>query len=147
MIYQPNDAPPITNLSDRLKWVCDRIIFILLHGDITFACAVLGMAMIMWGVLGLSYTSDLKWFASGFVMEVAPWFWGINHMAAGYAFIHCALHHFPPGRSLMFGSYCVMCWTWIAMGRPAASFSSGMTLNFVIILMGAILIQRSGKKL
>lgn len=139
------NSPPLTKFPERLVWARDRIVDILLHGDITFGCVILGLGMIMWGILGLFHQPDLVWFAKGFALEVAPWLWGMNHMVAGYMFIHCALHHFPPGRSLMFGSYCVMLWTWIAMGRPASSFSSGVTLNFIIILMGAILVQRSGR--
>lgn len=137
--------PPLHPLHARLKWLGARIAQILLTSDIGFACTVLGFASILWGIFGLIYTPDLKWFAGDFALEVAPWIWGVNSILVGCAFIHVAAHDFPAGRSLLLGSYCIMCWTWIALGRPTSSFSSGMTLNFVVIFMGAILVQRSGR--
>lgn len=139
-------APHLTSLPARLQWTGQRLSEILLDSDITFACVVLGFGAILWGIFGLIYPADLVWFAGGFALEVAPWFWGLNSMVVGYGFVHVALHNFPQGRCLMLGSYCIMCWTWIALGRPASSFSSGMTLNFVIIFMGALLIQRTGRR-
>jgi hypothetical protein len=141
-----SQSPPLTRLPERLKWAGKEITDILLHADVTFAFVVLGISMIVWGIFGMIYTPDLEWFAKGFAFEVAPWLWGLNHMCFGYGFIHCALHKFPPGRSLLIGAGAIMCWTWIAMGRPSTSFSSGMTLNFVVILMGAVLVQRSGRE-
>lgn len=132
--------------TDSFKAKLNRIQQILLEGDITFACVVLGMANILWGIFGLIYTPDIQWFAKGFALEFAPWVWALNHALAGLGFIHIAVHGFPKGRSLLFGSYVIMVWTWIAMGRPSATFSSGMTLNLVEILMGAIIVQRSGRQ-
>jgi hypothetical protein len=133
-------------LHDRLVWVAKESTHILLNGDVTFACVVLGMCMMCWGALASLYNpGDVKFFSQGFAFEWAPWVWGLNHALVGYGFIHCAVHRFPPGRSLMLGTYCCCVWTLIAVGRPSSSFSSGMTLNFVVIFMGAILAQRSGR--
>jgi hypothetical protein len=123
-----------------------RVPEILLHSDIQFACVVLGLMMIVWSLIGiLIRPADIAFFAKDFAFEVAPWLWALNHIACGLGFIHCAVRHFPPGRSLLFGAYAVMVFTWVAVGRPAASFSSGMTLNACVIFMGCVLVQRSGR--
>lgn len=118
---------------------------ILTEADTRFAFVVLGIACMFWGVLGLIYTPDIHWFANGFAFEVMPWVWGANHLLFGMALIKVAVDGFPPGISLLVGSYGCMAWTWIALGRPVSSFSSGMTLNLVVILMSVVLVQRSGK--
>lgn len=146
MTCHTDPAPSCKDLKCRFRWGCNSVTHVLLNADITFASVVLGISMILWGILAAFINpADTKHFSHGFAFEWAPWLWGLNHMAVGYGFIHCALHKFPPGRSLILGTYCCCIWTLIAVGRPAASFSSGMTLNFVVIFMGAILAQRSGK--
>jgi hypothetical protein len=145
MSYQ-DPAPEMIHLEDRIKWCGKKVLDILLNGDVTFACVVLGLSMICWGALAAVYNPhDTAFFSKGFAFEWSPWLWGLNHAFVGYGFIHCAIHGFPPGRSLVLGTYCCCVWTLIAVGRPSSSFSSGMTLNFVVIFMGAILAQRSGK--
>lgn len=129
-----------------MKAALSDIQHILTHGDARFAFVVLGLACIFWGVLGLVYTPDIQWFAKGFALEVAPWLWGLNHLLFGLALVRVAVANFPPGLSLLVGSYGCMAWTWIALGRPVSSFSSGMTLNLVVILMSVVLVQRSGRQ-
>lgn len=138
-------SPPFLPFFDRLKWFGKEVLNILLTGDITFGCVMLGLSMMLWSAFGMFKTTDIAWFASGFAFEWSPWLWAMNHALVGYGFIHCAIHKFPPGRSLMLGTYCCCVWTMIAVGRPAASFSSGMTLNIVVIVMGALLTHRSGR--
>lgn len=141
----PASAPPMSAPLARMRWYFEQVAHVILHGDITFSSVVLGHSMILWACFGLFKTADIAWFASGFAFEWSPWLWALNHAAVGFGFIHCALHKFPPGRSLMLGTYCCCVWTLIAVGRPSATFSSGMTLNIVVIFMGAILTHRSGR--
>jgi hypothetical protein len=123
-----------------------RVPEILLQGDIQFACVVLGIMMYLWAFLAVMINpGDIVFFAKDFAFEVNPWVWGLNYVFCGSMFIHCAVRHFPPGRSLLFGAYAVMIFTWVAVGRPVASFSSGMTLNACVIFMGCVLVQRSGR--
>jgi hypothetical protein len=138
--------PPARRASDDWLYGLKRIPNIFLYGDITFACVVLGMGMILWGVLGLLRPIDLQWFAAGFALEVAPWLWGVNHLLVGVGFIHVAVRHFPRGRCLLLGTYGAVAWTWIMMGRPSSSFSSGVTLNIIIVFMSMLIVQRSGAK-
>ena len=109
-----------------MRTTVDKIKDILLYADTKFAFTVLGLACVVWGSFGLVYTPDLQWFAKGFTFEVSPWLWGFNHIVFGAALLHCAVEDFPPGRSLLIGSYGCMAWTWI--------------------FMSAVLIQRSGPK-
>lgn len=137
-------TPPLRRANDGLFYALKRIPDILLYGDITFACTVLGFGMIMWGTFGLIRPIDLQWFAGGFAFEVAPWVWGFNSMAVGTGFIHVAVRHFPRGRCLLLGTYGAVVWTWVMMGRPNSSFSSGVTLNIIIVFMSMLVVQRSG---
>jgi hypothetical protein len=139
------DSPPFLPFYDRLKWAGKEVLNILLTADITFACVMLGLLMMLWSAFGMFKTTDIAWFANGFAFEWSPWLWAMNHSLVGYGFIHCAIHKFPSGRSLMLGTYCCCIFTLIAVGRPAASFSSGMTLNICVIVMGALLTHRSGR--
>lgn len=129
----------------EVQYSTGRMADIALHGDITFAVMMLGACCILWGSIGLIHIPDLEWYAKGFAFEVAPWVWGINHIGFGVALIHLAVRKFPPGRSLLIGTYGVMCFTWVAMGRPSSSMSSGVTLNFILVFMSACVVQRSGR--
>lgn len=139
-------APPVRPLVLRAKWAWEEFTGILMHSDIRFACVVLGLAMGMWACFGLVMRRDLEWFAMGFALEFSPWLWAVNHWVVGLGFIHVALHKLPKGRCLALGTYAAVVWGWIAMGRPASTFSSGVTLNIVIIFMAMLIVQRSGAK-
>jgi hypothetical protein len=137
---------PQRRASDGWFYAFKRIPDILLKGEVDFAFVVLGFSMYVWAALGMLKQSDIVWFAKDFAFEWAPWVWFINYLFAGTMFIHCAVRHYPQGRCLLFGAYCCILWTWVMVGRPTASFSSGWTLNAVVVFMGAVLIQRSGKR-
>lgn len=131
--------------TDELFYGIKQIPDILLNGDIKFACIVLGFSMIMWATLGQFKQSDIVWFAKDFAFEWPAWLWTLMYYFAGFMFIHCAVRDFPPMRCLLFGTFCVSLWTLVAVTRPSASFSSGWTLNVIVIFMGAVLAQRSGR--
>jgi hypothetical protein len=119
---------------------------VLLEGDIRFAGTVLGMAMMVWGVLAAFVSpNDINWFAGDFVFR-QTWFWFANHFFCGAFWIWCSVKRFPHPQSMLLGSWCVLMWTMIQVSRPSASYTSGMTLNFVVIFMGLMLIYRSGKQ-
>lgn len=117
----------------------------LLEGDIDFACVVLGTAMICWGIVALFYTQDAKWFEKDFAYAFPYWAWGLNHICTGMGFIYVGANKQPRAVSLLVGTYASCVWAMIAMVRPASSVSAGVTHNFVVIFMAAILLQRSGR--
>ena len=137
-------TPPKRRVTDHFGHDLLRIIT---TGDLTLAGVLMGFAMILWGLIGVfvSPPVDMQWFVRDFVLSSVP-FWFCNHVGAGAAFIWCSVRKFPHPQSLFLGAYCTMMWTFIAVSRPVASFTSGMTLNLVVILMGVLLIHRSGKK-
>ena len=127
------------------KFLSD-LLEVLLEGDIRFGGLVLGMAMMMWGVLGAFISpKDITWFAADFVFSNS-WFWFANHFLGGLAWVWCSVKRFPHPQSMLLGSWCVLMWTMIQVSRPSATYTSGMTLNFVVIFMGLMLIYRSGKQ-
>ena len=121
-----------------------RIWHIIMHGNIEFACVVLGHGMVLWGLIGALHPSDLVWFASGFAFEVYPFVWAINHIAIGLGFIYVGTHYLPRWPCLLLGTYGAVVWTWIMMSRPSSSLSSGVTLNVIIVFMSMLIVQRSG---
>lgn len=113
--------------------------------DISLVCTLQGFSMIVWALIALFHSSDLTAFAADFAF-IAPAFWFLNAFLCGIAEITLASLRFPPGATLMLGTYFVTVWTWIAVTRPAASFSSGATHNLMVIIIGALMIHRSGRK-
>jgi hypothetical protein len=126
----------------------EKIGGILVDGDMRLACVMLGLATILWGVLGLILRAngnpDLNLFASDFLFKW-PVFWGLHTIWFGGMFIHIGVKNLPPLTCLVFGTYGVIIYTWIAMARPVASLTSGVVLNATVIVMSALLIHRSGR--
>ena len=123
-----------------------NISHILLHGDISLACVVLGMMMIAWSAIGLMIVPrDMYQFALDFFI-VAPLFWAFNGAAIGAGFIYVACRGFPAGFTLALGIYGTVIYTWIAVARPVASITSGVTLNLAVIFLSCLLIHRSGAR-
>jgi hypothetical protein len=118
---------------------------VLTKGDIRFACLALGCAMIAWGIIGYLFNpADIAWFAKDFFLK-SELFWFLNCTLVGVGYLYVASRNLPEIPSLMLGVYSSCMWSLIAVSRPAASYTSGITMNFVVILMGAVLIHRSRK--
>lgn len=123
-----------------------RLQYILLDSDLSLAAFLLGVGLIMWGGIAVVMApNDLLFFAADMKAAGAV-FWAFNYFIAGTGFIYCAMKEFPPFTSLMVGCYCTLVWTWIAGVRGSANFTSGVTLNAIVIVMGVILVQRSSRK-
>jgi hypothetical protein len=124
----------------------DRLREILLDSDATLATFILGAALIVWGVTAVAVApSDFFTFADS--MHVGSmWFWFANYVLVGAGLILCAFYKFPPLPSLLIGGYAVLAWTWVASARGSANFTSGVTLNIIVIVMGCLIVQRSGRK-
>lgn len=130
----------------RIAYSLARMRYIVLEADPTFAIFILGWCCILWGSIGLVHQVDLQWYAKGFAFEMAPWIWGVNSIGFGIALIHLSVVGLEgnPGRSLLIGTYGIFIFTWVMMGRPNSSMSSGVVLNGIIIFMSGVIIQRSG---
>lgn len=117
--------------------------YILLCSDISLACFVLGCGLILWGIIaGIMSPKDVFTFA-GDMAILNPVFWVANYIALGSGFIYVTMRSFPNLPSLFVGGYGTVIWSWIAAYRGSANFTSGVTLNVIVILMSIILIQRS----
>jgi hypothetical protein len=121
-----------------------NIAHILMHGDLSLVGILLGFGMIMWSVVGLVIIpGDLYKFAEDFFF-VAPLFWAFNGMAVGIANIALSCRGYPQGWTLALGIYGTVIYTWIAVARPVASVTSGVTLNVLVVIIHCLLIHRSG---
>lgn len=123
-----------------------RIHEILLESDLSLSALILGAAMIFWGVTAMVMApADFFTFADTMRLGTT-WFWFWNYTMVGAGFMCCAVRKFPPLTSLLIGGYAVLAWTWVASMRGSANFTSGVTLNAVVIVMGCLMVQRSGAK-
>ena len=124
-----------------------RIGHILLEADVTLASFLLGLGLIGWGLIALTMAPiDLVTFSNA--VQSTTWlFWLFNYEAVGAAFVYLAYANFPPTASLLTGAYAIIMWSWIAAIRDSvASYTAGTVLNFIVIIMGCILLQRSQVK-
>lgn len=123
-----------------------RLKEILLESDITLAAFMLGIGLIAWGLVAVMMSPvDLFFFAD--VAKSTTWlFWLWNYEAVGAGFIWLSYKRFPPMPSLLIGAYAIIMWTWIATLRSTANLTAGLVLNFIVIIMGCILLQRSNVK-
>ena len=123
-----------------------RIKEILLESDLSLASFLLGLGLIFWGLFAINMApTDFFSFADS--MRVGTgWFWLANYLIGGAGFIAAAYYRFPPGLSLFVGTHACLVWTWIAVIRGYSNITSGVTLNVLVVVMGLLLTQRSGKK-
>ena len=123
-----------------------RIKEILLDSDLSLSAFILGWAMVMWGVVAV-WIAPTDFFTFADTVKLGTtWFWFWNYVAVGAGFIYCACRRFPPLPSLLIGGYGTLVWTWIAAMRGFSNFTSGVTLNAVVIVMGCLMVQRSGRQ-
>ena len=122
-----------------------RLHEIFIESDLSLSAAILGVAMVFWGCTALIMTPKEFFDFSDTMKLGSVWFWFANYTLVGAGFFCCAFRKFPPLLSLLIGGYAVLAWTWVASMRGSANFTSGVTLNAVVIVMGCLMIQRSGK--
>lgn len=133
-------------ITERLKTPLREVSDILINSDLRLLCLLHGFLMIAWGSIGMFiHPEDLIRLATDFIFFL-PVFWGLNIIGVGMAYIYVAIKNLPQGLSLGLGTYVVCCWTWIAVSRPVSSVTSGVTLNLTVIIVGALLIHRSGRQ-
>ena len=119
---------------------------IFMDSDISLAAMMLGIGMIFWGGFAVVMAPG-DFFTFAVTMQFAgTWFWLANYILSGIGFIYVAHQQFPSTVSLIVGAHACMVWTWIATIRGFSNITSGVTLNFIVIAMGVLLVQRSGRK-
>lgn len=137
-------STPKRRASDRMFEDFLRLRDILLNGHIDFASVVLGFAMMVWATLGQFHQADIAWFAKDFAFQWSGAVWTTVYYVCGFMFVYLPLRTYPPVLTLVFSTFCISLFSMIAVSRPSASFTSGWTLNVVVIFMAAVLAQRSG---
>lgn len=123
-----------------------RLREILLESDLSLASFLLGLGLIFWGIFAIGMAPQ-DFFSFADSMRVGnSWFWLSNYILAGLGFMAAAYFRFPSGLSLLVGTHACLIWTWIAAIRGFSNITSGVTLNVLVVVMGLLLTQRSGKK-
>ena len=123
----------------------NRLKEILLDSDLTLSAFMLGVGLIAWGlVAAIASPIDLVSFTH--VAQSTTWlFWLWNYEAVGAGFVWLAWRKFPPLPSLLIGAYAAIVWSWIAAIR-SSNYTAGTILNFIVICMACLLLQRSNTK-
>lgn len=131
-----------------------RLHEIFCKSDISLAAFMVGIALTVWGLTALLIQpQDLNSFAAhmsnaSFIKSIPGYVWALAYVSVGLGFMHQAYKKFQPIPSLLVGSAAVIIWFWILTVRSVTltNFTNGITLNVVVIIMGALLIQRSTTK-
>lgn len=136
--------PPRRRQGDRFF---RDLLDVLAKGDMQLSAVMMGFGLILWGSIGvIQFPSEVERAAVKFALGSSPILWALNYIGVGMAFIWVGVKKFPHPQSVLLGSYCAMIWTMIAAARPTENMTSGTSLNVVVIIMGLMLIQRSGRK-
>ena len=123
-----------------------RVKEILLESDITFAVLLLGFSMILWAVFAIVMAPDDFMTFSNSMKVGATWFWFANYAIVGAGLMYVAVHRLPPGASMFFGGWGCVAWSYIAAIRGFSNITSGVTLNFLVVLVCFLIAQRSRAK-
>lgn len=123
-----------------------RLNEIFLESDLSLAAMLMGICLVLWGLVAFIVSpSDFYSFSRDMKLG-SPWLWLANYLVVGALFVAVAYHKFPPLPSLLVGTYACLVWTWVASVRGSSNVTSGVTLNILVIVMGMLLVQRSGRK-
>lgn len=125
----------------------ERLKFIMLQSDISLSVLLMGCGLVAWGTIAVIWApSDLLTFAGDMSKVLPAWFWVWNYVGCGALFIYIALKEFPPVPSLFAALWSVLGWTHIAAIRGFSNFTSGVSLNILVIVVGLLIAQRSRVK-
>lgn len=125
----------------------ERFKFIMLESDISFAVFWMGVGLILWGVIAVVWApGDFLTFAGDMSKVVPALVWFFNYVGCGVLFVCIALKDFPPAPSLLASLWSVLAWTYIAGIRGFSNFTSGVSLNILVIVIGLMIAQRSRVK-
>lgn len=119
---------------------------ILLYSDLSLSAFTLGWAMVVWGIIALATSHATPPVPTGLTDAGAVRFWFWNYVIVGAGLVHCAYLRFPPLQSLLVGGYSVLVWAWVATMRVSSPFTSEVTLHAVVVFIGCLLVQRSGRR-
>jgi hypothetical protein len=124
-----------------------RLKEILVDSDISLASFLMGLGLWAFGLTAFfAHPEDFLTFAQSMEFTGGTLWWLANYLGAGAGFIYIAMRNFPPLGSLLIGSYASLVWIWIAYMRSYSNATSGVSLNFIVIAMGFLLVQRGARK-
>ena len=124
-----------------------RLRQILLESDMTLSAFLLGTGLCVWGAIAvLMSPADLYTFSD--TAKSTTWlFWALNYQVAGGGLMYVAWRDFPHPWTLLVGTHATLLWTWIAAIRGMSSnFTAGVTLNYIVIVVGVLLLTRVNAK-
>ena len=120
---------------------------VLAKADMRLSCVMLGLGLMMWGIIGVAYVPhEVTRAASRFALGDNAFLWAMNYFGVGAGYIWVGVRNLPHPQSMLLGCYSAMIWTMIAVARPTDTFTSGVTLNLIVVIMGLMLVQRSGRR-
>ena len=123
-----------------------RLKEILFESDMTLSCFLLGLGLVMWGSIAMLLSpKDMYSFADA-VKSTTFLFWCFNYYFAGFGLMYISYKKFPHPETVLIGAFCAIMWTWIASIRGSSNFTAGVTLNWIVITMGVLLLANKGHR-
>lgn len=120
----------------------------LVHSDIFMVLVLGALGLLAW--VGFGFTSakaDLHNFAAMFPLGGVE-FWVFAYVAAALGMIHIAANDLPPFSSLIVGGWIITIWSWSFFARATQVYTAqtGNATSILYILIGVLILQRSGKR-
>lgn len=121
---------------------------VLVNGDISMLLLLAGLGLILWATFGVvMFTNDLNAYAKMFPFGNGI-FWVLNYALCGLAMWYLVGAKLPAVPSLLVGAWVCMIWSWSATARfaEATAHQTSNATSIVYILIGLMLIQRTGNQ-
>lgn len=120
----------------------------LVGGDIAMVLIIGALGLLAW--IGFGFTSakaDLQNYANMFPVGGFE-FWVFAYIFAAVGMLYLAATDLPPLPSLVVGGWLVTIWSWSFFARTLTVYTAqtGNATSIIYILIGALILQRSGKR-
>ena len=143
---QKNDRQLRRRKEDQSIW--SNFKYKLVYGDIAMVLIIGAIGLLAW--VGFGFTAakaDLHNYSSMFPIGSVE-FWVFAYVFAAFGMLYLAAADLPPLASLVVGGWLVTIWSWSFFARATTVYTAqtGNATSIIYIIIGALILQRSGKR-
>lgn len=124
-----------------------NIKFAVTKGNIDMVLLLGALGLLAWVAFGFtSAKADLRQYAAMFPLGTVE-FWVCSYLFAAGGLIYLVAYQLPPLASLIVGGWLTVIWSWSFFARAQAVYTAqtGNATSILYILIGVLILQRSGK--
>jgi hypothetical protein len=131
--------------TDFSPWA--NILFAVTKGNIDMVLLLGALGLLAWVAFGFtSAKADLTQYAALFPVGTVE-FWVGSYLFAAGGLIYLVAYQLPSLASLIVGGWLTVIWSWSFFARAQAVYTAqtGNATSILYILIGVLILQRSGK--